>query len=158
MPKRNLVLLCLIAIASLLAWAARDRAGRGRLYGEVTGHVGRMVLEPVDDEALFQSAMENQDRWQEFVNRSADAIDYQKRGGMQAMADAMAGTREAYAAAEKEALLGASNDVMERQFAELEGKRKALNAQLSRANKQERELIQKQIDVIETQNEGTRKT
>ena len=58
MPKRNLVLLCLIAIASLLAWAARDRGGRGRLYGEVTGHVGRMVLEPVDDEALFRGAME----------------------------------------------------------------------------------------------------
>jgi hypothetical protein len=111
----------------------------------------------IDRLRLFQSAMENQDRWQEFVNRSADAIDYQKRGGMQAMADAMAGTREAYAAAEKEALLGASNDVMERQFAELEGKRKSLNAQLSRANKQERELIQKQIDVIETQNEALKK-
>lgn len=58
MPKRNLVLLCLIAIASLLAWAARDRGGRGRLYGEVSGHVGRMALEPVDDEALFRGAME----------------------------------------------------------------------------------------------------
>ena len=58
MPKRNLVLLCLIALASLVAWAARDRGGRGRLYGEVTGHVGRMVLEPVDDEALFRGAME----------------------------------------------------------------------------------------------------
>ncbi len=58
MPKRNLVLLVLIAIASLLAWAARERGGRGRLYGEVTGHVGRMVLEPVDDEALFRGAME----------------------------------------------------------------------------------------------------
>lgn len=58
MPKRNLVLLCLIAIASLLAWAARDRGGRGRLYGEVTGHVGRMLLEPVDEEALFRGAME----------------------------------------------------------------------------------------------------
>ena len=58
MPKRNLVLLFLIAVACLLAWAARDRGGRARLYGEVTGHVGRMALEPVDDEALFHAAME----------------------------------------------------------------------------------------------------
>lgn len=58
MPKRNLVLLCLIAAACLLAWAARDRGGRGRLYGEVTGHVGRMALDPVDDESLFRAAME----------------------------------------------------------------------------------------------------
>ena len=58
MPKRNLVLLFLIAVACLLAWAARERGGRTRLYGEVTGHVGRMALEPVDDEALFRGAME----------------------------------------------------------------------------------------------------
>lgn len=58
MPKRNLVLLCLIAAACLLAWAARDRGGRGRLYGEVSGHVGRLALEPVDDETLFRAAME----------------------------------------------------------------------------------------------------
>ena len=58
MPKRNLVLLFLIAVACLLAWAARERGGRTRLYGEVTGHVGRMALEPVDDEALFRAAME----------------------------------------------------------------------------------------------------
>lgn len=58
MPKRNLVLLCLIAVACLLAWAARDRGGRGRLYGEVSGHVGRLALEPVDDDTLFRGAME----------------------------------------------------------------------------------------------------
>jgi carboxyl-terminal processing protease len=58
MPKRNLVLLCLLSLACLLAWAARDRGGRSRLYGEVTRQVGRMYLEQVDDEALFHGAME----------------------------------------------------------------------------------------------------
>jgi carboxyl-terminal processing protease len=58
MPKRNLVLICLIAVACLLAWAARDRGGKGRLYGEVSGHVGRLALEPVDDDDLFHGAME----------------------------------------------------------------------------------------------------
>lgn len=58
MPKRNLVLICLIAVACLLAWAARDRGGRGRLFGEVSGHVDRLLLEPIDDDALFRGAME----------------------------------------------------------------------------------------------------
>ena len=58
MPKRNLVLLCLLSLACLLAWAARDRGGRGRLYGEVTRQIGRMYLEPVDDDVLFRGAME----------------------------------------------------------------------------------------------------
>ena len=58
MPKRNLVLLCLLSLACLLAWAARDRGGRGRLYGEVTRKIGRMYLEPVDEDVLFGGAME----------------------------------------------------------------------------------------------------
>lgn len=58
MPKRNLVLLCLLSLACLVAWAARRSVGAARLYGEVTGHVRRAYIEPVGSDALFHAAME----------------------------------------------------------------------------------------------------
>ena len=58
MPKRNLVILALAVLAALVAWAARRSGEHARLYGEVTGHLRRSYLEPVEDEALFDAAMQ----------------------------------------------------------------------------------------------------
>lgn len=58
MPKRNLVILGLAVLAALVAWAARRSGEHARLYGEVTGHLRRSYLEPVEDEALFDAAMQ----------------------------------------------------------------------------------------------------
>lgn len=58
MPKRNLVLLCLLTLACLVAWAARRSVGSARLYGEVMGHVRRSYLDPVEGDALFHAAMD----------------------------------------------------------------------------------------------------
>lgn len=58
MPKRNLVLLCLLALACMLAWAARRSAGTARVFGEVAGHVRRAYVEPVDADVLLEGALE----------------------------------------------------------------------------------------------------
>lgn len=58
MPKRNLVLLCLLALACMLAWAARRSAGHARLFGEVAGHVRRAYVDPVDGDQLLRGALE----------------------------------------------------------------------------------------------------
>lgn len=58
MPKRNLVLLCLLALACILAWAARRSTGPARVFGEVAGHVRRAYVEPVDAEVLLEGALE----------------------------------------------------------------------------------------------------
>lgn len=58
MPKRNLVILGLAVLAALVAWAARRSGEHARLYGEVTGHLRRSYLEPVEAEALFDAAMQ----------------------------------------------------------------------------------------------------
>ena len=58
MPLRNLVILVVAAIICLVSWAARERDGRGRRFGEVLGHIDRAYLEPVDGEALFTAAVE----------------------------------------------------------------------------------------------------
>ena len=58
MPKRNLfVLLWMIAVAGV-SWLARDRAGHGRRFAEVLGAIERSYLEPVDQQSLFDAAME----------------------------------------------------------------------------------------------------
>lgn len=58
MPKRNLVILGLAVLAALVAWAARRSGEHARLYGEVTGHLRRSYLDPVEDAALFDAAMQ----------------------------------------------------------------------------------------------------
>ena len=58
MPKRNLLLLCLLTVVCVLAWTARDRGVHGRHFGEVLAAIERSYLEPVDPETLFDAAME----------------------------------------------------------------------------------------------------
>jgi carboxyl-terminal processing protease len=58
MPKRNLFVLLLMVVTAVVAWLARDRAGHGRLFAEVLGAIERTYLEPVDQQSLFDAAME----------------------------------------------------------------------------------------------------
>jgi len=58
MPKRNLfVLLMMIAVAGV-SWLARDRAGHGRRFAEVLGLIERSYLDPVDQQSLFDAAIQ----------------------------------------------------------------------------------------------------
>jgi carboxyl-terminal processing protease len=58
MPKRNIfVLLMMIAVAGV-SWLARDRAGHGRRFAEVLGSIERSSLDPVDQQGLFDAAMQ----------------------------------------------------------------------------------------------------
>ena len=58
MPKRNLFVLLLMIVTAVVAWLARDRAGHGRRFAEVLGAIDRAYLEPVDQQSLFDAAME----------------------------------------------------------------------------------------------------
>ncbi|MEI6037063.1 MAG: S41 family peptidase [Planctomycetota bacterium] len=57
MPKRNLLLLCLMTAIGLVSWLARDRSQHGRRFGEVMAAIERLYLEPVDEASLFRAAM-----------------------------------------------------------------------------------------------------
>lgn len=58
MPKRNLLLICLLPVVCLVAWAARDRGVHGRRFGEVLAAIDRSYLEPVDEARLFHRAID----------------------------------------------------------------------------------------------------
>lgn len=108
----------------------------------------------VDTLRVYERVMRNLDQWQQFTGRAADAIEYGKRGTMQSMADAMAGTREAMAATEREAILSASNEILEREIAANSARIKELNKQAKRADEAQRKVIEAQIKAIEGQNKA----
>jgi len=58
MTKRNLFVLIMMVVTAVGAWLARDRAGHGRRFAEVLGAIERTYLEPVDQQSLFDAAME----------------------------------------------------------------------------------------------------
>ena len=58
MPKRNLLLLSLIAAISLLAWLARDHGRQTRSVAEVVSAIERVYLEPVDPDDLAAAALD----------------------------------------------------------------------------------------------------
>jgi carboxyl-terminal processing protease len=58
MPKRNIVLLVVTCLVSLVAWAARERSGHARRFGEVLAAIERNYYDEVDGEHLFTTAVE----------------------------------------------------------------------------------------------------
>ena len=57
MPKRNLLLLCVVSAICLVAWMARDRGAHARRFGEVMELIDRTYLDPVSSDKLFEAAM-----------------------------------------------------------------------------------------------------
>lgn len=57
MPKRNILILFVTLVVSLLAWMASDRARAGRRFAEVMAAIERRYIEPVDQDRLFDAAM-----------------------------------------------------------------------------------------------------
>lgn len=57
MPKRNVFILAVVLVGSMLAWLARDRAGHGRRFAEVLAAIDAHALERVEPRRLFTGAM-----------------------------------------------------------------------------------------------------
>jgi len=58
MPKRNIVMLVVTCLVSLVAWAARERSGHARRFGEVMTAIEQNYVRPVDGERLYDAAVE----------------------------------------------------------------------------------------------------
>jgi len=57
MPKRNLLIVCLMAVIGLLSWVARDHGLQGRRFGEVLAAIDHNYLDQVDQESLFAAGV-----------------------------------------------------------------------------------------------------
>jgi len=57
-PKRNVILLVVVCLSCLAAYAAREQAVAGRRFGEVVSLIRTSYYEPVDDERLFEAAID----------------------------------------------------------------------------------------------------
>ena len=58
MPRRNLLLLLLVAVASLACYHRVQHNRYGRAAGDVLDEISRHYYEPVDNNSLFQGAVE----------------------------------------------------------------------------------------------------
>jgi carboxyl-terminal processing protease len=58
MPKRTIVLLVASCLACLACWAARERSGHGRRFGEVVETIERRYLRDTDSEVIFDAAVD----------------------------------------------------------------------------------------------------
>lgn len=58
MPKRNIVFLLATCMACLAFWAARERSGPARRFGEVLAAIESRYLRETDPDALFQAALD----------------------------------------------------------------------------------------------------
>lgn len=58
MPKRNLLLLSLITVISLVSWLARDHGRHTRQVGEVIAAIDRAYLERIDPDDLAAAALD----------------------------------------------------------------------------------------------------
>ncbi len=58
MPKRNIVLLLATCLACLAFWAARERSGPGRRFGEVMAAIDSRYLRETDPDVLFNAAVD----------------------------------------------------------------------------------------------------
>ncbi len=57
-PKRNFILFVLVCLSCLAAYAAREQAAVGRRFGEVMSLVESSYYEPVDEDRLFDAAVD----------------------------------------------------------------------------------------------------
>jgi carboxyl-terminal processing protease len=57
-PKRNVILLVVVCLVSLAAFAAREQSAAGRRFGEVLALVESSYLDRVDGDALFETAVD----------------------------------------------------------------------------------------------------
>jgi len=58
MPKRTLIILVATCLACLACFAARERSGHGRRFGEVMTAIERRYLRDTDTEAIFDAAVD----------------------------------------------------------------------------------------------------
>jgi carboxyl-terminal processing protease len=58
MPKRSIVLLVATCLACLACWAARERSGHGRRFGEVVEAIERRYLHDTDPDVIFDAAVD----------------------------------------------------------------------------------------------------
>lgn len=58
MPKRNLILLVIVSLMSLAAYAAREGSAAGRRFGEVVSLVEASYINPVDADVLGDAAVD----------------------------------------------------------------------------------------------------
>lgn len=90
MPHRNLLMLCFAIVFSLSCWAARDHSTHGRRFGDILGRISATYITPVDEELLFESAvdgmLEKLDGYSRYVRpsegRAVDAALAQEFGGV----------------------------------------------------------------------------
>jgi len=57
-PKRNVILLVVVCLSCLAAYAAREQAAPGRRFGEVLSLVRSSYYEPVDEDRLVEAAVD----------------------------------------------------------------------------------------------------
>ncbi len=57
MPKRNVVILVASVLASLIAWAARERGGHGHRFGELLTAIERHSMSDVDVEQVYAASV-----------------------------------------------------------------------------------------------------
>ncbi len=57
MPQRTIILLLATCLACLASWAARERSGHGRRFGEVLAAIDRQYLRETDADELFDAAV-----------------------------------------------------------------------------------------------------
>lgn len=57
MPRRNFILILAVAVFSIACYRASDRNPYGRYFSDVMNKVDQLYVDPVDNEALFDSAV-----------------------------------------------------------------------------------------------------
>ena len=57
-PKRNMLVIIVVGLACLAAYAAREQSVHGRRFAEVLNLIERSYLDPVDEDVLFDAAID----------------------------------------------------------------------------------------------------
>lgn len=77
MPRRNLNLILAVVVLSYLCYERADHNRYGRYFAEAFQHIHRSYVEPVDDQSLFDGALEGMtkrlDEYSSFISRKEAA-------------------------------------------------------------------------------------